>query len=209
MKKISLVLLALLSFPVARAQCLASTNPTNDCSGGAAMSFINLGNVATYPGGCITSDGYYYNSNSPYGLMIGAPITYTINCGITLAVAMWIDLNNDYVLSANEMLFSSSPKAVHTGTFIVPKSATAFSSGKIRFRSAWNHQILGSEGCVNNLGGAGDTQDYLISLFCGALSVPVVTVVPANPKVCKGGGNVTLSASGANNYTWTPVNSNA
>jgi hypothetical protein len=205
MKKILPFLLMCIAFNHARSQCLASSHPTNDCSGGAAISFINIANVAQYPGGCITSDGYYYNSNAPYGFMIGATINYTIYCGITLAVAMWIDLDNNSVLSANEMILSSSPKVNHIGTFTVPKTATPFSSGKIRFRSAWNHQILGTEACVDNLGGAGDTQDYLISLFCGTLSVPAVNVAPMNPTICKG-GSVTLTASGAMNYTWTPNN---
>lgn len=208
MKKLTILFFILSASYATKSQCLTSMQPTNDCSGGAAISFVNLGNVATYPGGCITSDAYYYNLNSPYGIMIGASINYTILCGTTLAVAMWIDLNNNNIFSANEMLISRSPNTFHIGTFTVPTSATPFSGGKIRFRSAWNHQILGSEACVNDLGGAGDTQDYLISLFCGASSVPVISVSPANPVICKG-GNVTLAASGANSYTWTPSNSHS
>ncbi len=208
MKK--LLFLGVLSFLSIRyhAQCSTVSSPTNDCSGGEYINSIYINNIFTWGnGGCGLSDAYTFFGDTPRNLMIGGAYAYTIMVGGGItpsALALWIDLNDDQFYTANEMIFNSSSKVMHIGTFTIPVTASPFTYGRMRVRSSYLITPGPNDMCTNYLGGAGETEDYWINLYCGSLSVPAVTVTPPNPVICKS-GSVTLTANGAANYTWTPT----
>jgi hypothetical protein len=212
MKKLLLMSLICLCIADLRSQCSTSSAPTNNCAsyGDEIDAFTLDGIAATGVAGCSTN-GYGLFPSPVWNLMIGQTYTFSAAVGSGTeqqGLAIWIDLNNDNVYAATEMLFSSSaPSTSHTGSISIPFTAAIASNVRMRVRCAYFITIVGSDVCTNGLGTWGETEDHFVNIVCPSGN-PTLNVASTGTYVCLG-TPVTLTASGAQSYTWTGNITNA
>lgn len=205
MKNLLLSFMLLLGIMNARAQCLATSTPTNDGTYDDAIDSFTLNGVASIGNSGCPSNGY--NSFSTPVRTLGLGGTYTLaasvggSYGYDEGLAIWIDLNNDGTYQNSEQVYASSTYGTfHSGSLTIPVTATAASNIKMRVRCAYYTTIANNEACTDDIGGYGETEDYLVDIVCPA--PPTLTIASSNTLLCLG-ETTTLTASGAASYTWT------
>jgi hypothetical protein len=212
MKRSILLLTILLSgISASKAQCPVTSSPTNDCSSGAYIAFFAINNIPAVGNYGCSWDAYSFNGGTPRNLVIGTAYSYSCNMGNAdqpQALAVWMDLNHDGFYTANENVINSSPKYVHSGTFILPASTLPYTYSYMRVKNAYQWNIAASDMCFDGTLYSGETEDYWINFVCGATSGPLLNVSPSNTTVCKNAPTV-LNVTGGVNYTWTPGNIHA
>lgn len=205
MKKLLLCCILLFGIFSAHAQCFATSTPTNDGTEGDAIDTFTLNGVASIGNYGCPSNGYNSFSSPVRTLAIGGTYSLSADVGGTGAydegLAIWIDLNNDGVYASNEQLYASGTATIfHSGTITIPVTASANNNVKMRVRCAYDATISASDACTDDIGGYGETEDYLVDIVCPAQ--PTLTIASSNTLLCLG-ETTTLTATGGVTYTWT------
>ena len=213
----------------AKAQCLTSTTPNNDCSYGDAINSFTLNSISTVGNnGCSSGSGYSFFSSPVRTLTAGNSYSFSVNCGTSIWVegfAMWIDLNNNGQYETSEQVYASSGTGNNfSGTITIPSNAAIANNIKMRTMCAWNATIASNAACTSFLGGGyGETEDYNINIVapppCSGTPAPGNTLSTLTT-VCNNTTSFTLSLqnattgtgvtyqwqSSANNSTWSNIN---
>jgi hypothetical protein len=207
MKKITilLVLLHLGFYNLVNGQCATSSAPTNNCTFGDLISAFSLNSIsATGNSGCGAS-GYNSFSAPIWTLQIGNTYAWTATVGSGLyneGVGIWIDLNNDGSYATTEFIAATAPALNHSGSFLIPYSATAGVNLRMRVRCAYAVSVTNGQACTNSIGSYGETEDYFVYLTCPA-TTPSVSVAASATLVCSATNAVVLTASGLGTYNWS------
>ncbi len=154
------------------------------------------GNPSTGTGQNVS--GVTYTSSGTY------PVTLNlVACGTTIATT-----TDNITISIS---FSSSVTPTNAVTCGGTGSATAVASGgSPPYTYSWsngntsatdNNLSVGTYTCIVN--SAANCPDTIVFSITGP-ATPTVTVAPPKDTICSG-GNVTLNASGATTYTWSPA----
>ncbi|MBL7930443.1 MAG: T9SS type A sorting domain-containing protein [Bacteroidia bacterium] len=205
MKKLLLSCMLLFGITSSYAQCLATSTPTNDGTDGDAIDSFTLNGVASIGNSGCPSNGYNSFSTPVRTLGIGGTYTFAAATGgpygYDEGLAIWIDLNNDGTYQNSEQVYASSSYGTfHTGSLTIPTTASIANNIKMRVRCAYYTTIANNEACTDDIGGYGETEDYLVDIVCPA--APTISIAASNTLLCLG-ETATLTASGASNYTWT------
>ena len=104
----------------------------------------------------------------------GGEITYSVNVNSGVGVKIWIDLNNDLVFDASELVAShlvyiGTTPNIWTGTLTVP---TGLSLGDYRVRVRTNYYSYIFEACGEGQYGYGETEDYTLSVVAPPSCMP-------------------------------------
>ena len=203
MKKHLLFFLISISFTIQSvSQCSINTNPTNDCSWGDQINAFTLNAIS--PGGANSGCGVNgYNAfNTPvWSLTQGFTYTWSAIVGsgtYNQGFSIWIDLNNDGFLAANEQVaVSGSPAQSHSGSLIIPIGATPGTNRKMRIMCAYVTNPSGANACTSNLGSFGETEDYLVNIVPSCS----ISLIPSSNPICFGSA-VTLTTNAASGILW-------
>lgn len=149
------------------AQCSVTSAPNNNCNYyGMQITAFSLNNISSNNPSC--SPGGYGNFATPVrSLLMGNTYNWTATTGTgyySLGFAIWIDLNNNGLFDAAEMVAVSAPNVNHAGTITIPFTATPGTNRKMRIRSGYYSYINGNQACTGYLGGYGETEDYLVDI---------------------------------------------
>lgn len=205
MKKFSLVFLIVLgSFTQIYSQCSTTSAPTNNCTFTDLISAFSLAGIpSTGNSGC-SANGYSFFPTPVRTLMLGNTYTWSATCGGLYAdgLAIWIDLNNDGFYTGSEQVAVSPAALAHSGSFMIPYTATPATNVRMRVRSAWNTAAISSTAaCTNGIGsGYGETEDYLVDIVtppqCSGAPPASTVLSVAPPTVCPGAGiNLSVPSS--------------
>lgn len=203
-KPLLLTLGSMLAGLVGYSQCLVTSAPNNNCNYyGMQITAFSLNNISSNNPSC--SPGGYGNFATPVrSLLMGNTYNWTSVTGTgyySLGFAIWIDLNNNGIFDASEMLAVSPPNVSHAGTITIPFTATPGTGRKMRIRSGYYSYITGNQACTGYLGGYGETEDYLVDIVspppCAGAPGSNTVVGPAAGICANGSALLTL----ANTYT--------
>jgi hypothetical protein len=193
-------------------QCSVNSAPTNNCGAGDYIdTFVLNGTPAVGVAGCSGASGYSFYPTPVWNLQVGNSYTWSATCSGGIwneGITIWIDLNNDGFYSNTELVSQSSPATTHIGTITIPFGATIANNVRMRVRDFWNTNITANDACLNGSTSQwGETQDHLVNIICpsGAASL---SIAATSTLVCLG-GPVTLTATGAQNFSWSSGISNA
>ncbi|MEI7587459.1 M12 family metallo-peptidase, partial [Runella sp.] len=172
-----------------------TTSHTNGCTYGILMTGVQLGGTTlSSASGCV-SGGYNFITSPTKDLSLGQSVNFTINLegyynGSQLAI--WIDLNKDYVFQANEKVFTTSAAITQalTGSFTVPFGS---SLGKTRMRIVLNYSSAPTDPCGTY--SYGETEDYYVNLT--SLTCVTQFTVTGGGSFCAGGSGVAVGLSGS------------
>ena len=203
MKKHLLFFLISISFTIQSvSQCSISTNPTNDCSWGDQINAFTLNAIS--PGGANSgcgANGYNAFNTPVWNLTQGFTYTWSAIVGsgtYNQGFSIWIDLNNDGFLAANEQVaVSGSPAQSHSGSLIIPIGATPGTNRKMRIMCAYVTNPSGANACTSNLGSFGETEDYLVNIVPSCS----ISLIPSSNPICLG-SSVTLTTNAASGILW-------
>lgn len=151
------------------AQCAITTGPTNDCSYGDAIDNFTLNGSTVSNTGCSgASTGYTFFSTPVWTLKGNSTNSFSVTVGgatYNQGFAIWIDLNNDSIFDASEMLYASGSAALsHSGTITIPCGVTYNQNLRMRLMCAYNVNITSGQACTSNLGNYGETEDYMVNI---------------------------------------------
>ena len=189
---------------VGYSQCSVTSAPSNNCSYyGMQITAFSLNNISSNNPSC--SAGGYGNFATPVrSLLMGSTYNWTAVTGTgyySLGFAIWIDLNNNGLFDATEMVAVSAPNVTHAGNLTIPLTATPGANRKMRIRSGYYSNITGGQACTSFLGGYGETEDYLVDITaptpCAGAPSANTIVVPA-AGICP---NSSALLNLANSYT--------
>lgn len=206
-RKTLLLILSSLAI-VSYAQCPASSTPTNDCTGGDQIEVLTLNSTtASGNNGCGTNG---YNSFTSPVWSFSQAVNYSVyaetglSSGYNEGMAIWIDLDGDNQFSASEMVYADAPSGTHSGYFNIPTGSSVIpgNNRKMRVMCAYEYMIAGGDACTDNLGGYGETEDYLVNV----LAAPPCTLTPVAGSV---NGPSTLAVGAVGQYTVTPLTGSA
>jgi hypothetical protein len=203
MKKHLLFFLISISFTIQSvSQCSISTNPTNDCSWGDQINAFTLNAIS--PGGANSgcgANGYNAFNTPVWSLTQGFTYTWSAIVGsgtYNQGFSIWIDLNNDGFLAANEQVaVSGSPAQSHSGSLIIPIGATPGTNRKMRIMCAYVTNPSGANACTSNLGSFGETEDYFVNIVPSCS----ISLIPSSNPICLG-SSVTLTTNAASGILW-------
>lgn len=185
------------------AQCSTSSTPFMNCSYyGDYISAFTLNNIASVGNaGCATS-GYSLYATPVRTLVLGNTYSWTCSAGTSYAngLGIWIDWNNDNSWSSSEMVAADNYAFAHSGTITVPFNAVTGTNIRMRVSCGEYYTYSSNTSACTTAWGYGETEDYYLYISCPS-SVPVPSVALTNSYVCAG-ETVTLTASGAQTYTW-------
>ncbi len=202
MKKTLLLSLVAFASITAKSQCLVSTIPVADCSFGDQIQSFNLNGIAAVDAGC-SAGGYQMFAAPVFTLTAGNTYTWNATCGPTWSqgFAMWIDYDNNGIFDPTEMVGNTPSSLSHSGSFVLPLTSSIGINRKMRIRCKYATTILNSEACAAFT--YGEVEDYNVTIVCPTVA-PTITATASSNTICAG-STVTLTGSGAVNYTWTPV----
>jgi hypothetical protein len=167
------------------------------------ITAFSLNNISSNNPSC-SSNGYGNFATPVRTLLMGNTYNWTATTGTgyySLGFAIWIDLNNNGLFDATEMLAVSPPNTTHSGTLNIPFTATPGTGRKMRIRSGYYSYITGSQACTSYLGGYGETEDYVVDIIapapCSGAPASNTVVAPA-AGICPG---ASASLSLATSYT--------
>jgi len=203
MKKHLLFFLISISFTIQSvSQCSINTNPTNDCSWGDQINAFTLNAIS--PGGANSgcgANGYNAFNTPVWNLTQGFTYTWSAIVGSNTynqGFSIWIDLNNDGFLAANEQVaVSGSPAQSHSGSLTIPIGATPGTNRKMRIMCAYVTNPSGANACTSNLGSFGETEDYLVNIVPSCS----ISLIPSSNPICLGSA-VTLTTNAASGILW-------
>ena len=203
MKKHLLFFLISISFTIQSvSQCSIITTPTNNCLLGDQINAFTLNAIS--PGAANSGCGANgYNSfNAPvWNLTQGVTYTWSAVVGsatYSQGLAIWIDLNNDGFLAANEQVAVTLNWAYnHSGSLTIPIGATPGTNRKMRVMCSYNSIPGSSDACTNDLGFYGETEDYLVNI----VSSCSISLIPSSNPICFGSA-VTLTTNAASGILW-------
>jgi GEVED domain/Secretion system C-terminal sorting domain len=212
-----IIFILLVSFSIqqnASAQCPVTTNPANQCTtgGGDQINAFSLNSIVSpSSSGCSGSGpaGYGSFSSPVWDLTQGQTYNWTAfmagpSNSYAENFAIWIDLNNNNIYEATEMLYHSTV-ALHgniSGTITIPLTATIANNVHMRIRNAFTPYVFnGNDACVSYVGSYGETEDYKVNIHgLNCTGTPVAgTISPAGPINLCSGSNTTLTLSGYTN----------
>jgi uncharacterized protein affecting Mg2+/Co2+ transport len=219
MKKIILSIFSLLAInTISIAQCSTTFVTTQNCSYDPINTFTmggvaSVGNNNAY-GSCNVSGDYIF-ATPVRTLAIGATIPWAAMVGHGVyndGIAIWIDLNNNNIYEASEMVASSAPALTHSSSFVMPTGVTG-TPLRMRLRTAYNAVHTATQACVSGVaGGYGETENYFVVLTGGSCPTPTISLTAQTNIACNGGatGSATISAAGGApfTYTWSPSGGN-
>jgi hypothetical protein len=173
--------------------------------------FGSLNNISTCtsvgPGPGSVSQLYanYTGFVAAPNVCVGAAVPYTVvigTCGgwYGVSIGMYIDYNqNGSFADAGDLVYSnttySSTANTYVGSITIPTTALV---GTTRMRIVMLEGTGGSvPASVGTLSGWGEVEDYCINIQ----SQPTLSVSANSASICPA-GSFTVSASGANTYTW-------
>ena len=138
-----------------------------------------------------------------FTLAAGNTYTWSATCGPswTQGIAIWIDYDNNGIFDPTEMLGNTPSSLTHSGSFVLPLTSSIGINRKMRVRCKYATTILNTEACAAFT--FGETEDYNVTIVCPTVA-PTITATASSNTICAG-STVTLTGTGAVNYTWTPV----
>lgn len=162
--------------------------PQGDCSNGAFIDDFSIGQISNLSSGgsnCNTTS--YDNTGLTTVLFQGEDHGFTLkgNSGVFQTFAIWIDLNNDSIFSAQEMVYSSnffSSGNPISDSLSIPSTAT-IGPTKMRVRSNTFLFFNGFESCSTFLDG--EIEDYVVDIQPNT-NPPLGEFSTANPTSCSG-----------------------
>ncbi len=187
------------------AQCSVTSQPSHNCASyGDQIDAVKINGVSSpHSSGC-SSGGHGGPHNTPGWLFIpGIGNSFTIQVGggvYSEAIAIWVDYNNNGVYDASERVYASSGWSQnHNGSFTIP---TGVPGGLTHMRvmcAYTSGTIPAGNACASYYGTWGEFEDYKVTIC----EPPSITNQPQNFFACENGtGQVSITASGADAYTW-------
>lgn len=190
----------------------ATPNPLTICSGQATSIALTSGTAGTTFGWTVTQTGVSGGSNGT-----GSSIAQTLSTTGTVAgTAVYTVLGTAAGCVSNPLTVTVNVNplpviTVNSPTICVGQSATLTASGAASY--TWTPTATLSSGTGSTVTATPTTTtNYTVtgtSLGCTSSATATVTIIP-NPVITVAGGticngqNITLNASGATTYTWTP-----
>lgn len=204
--RILALLLALLPFAGARAQCPTAAcvpgTATNSSAPfiGAGIYQVRLGTAATF-NGTGYAQGYIDSScgRSGIGVIAGTTFNISITTGSQVQenVRVWLDANNDGRFDSaganSELVFSSDNAFTHSGTIRVP--STALLNQKLRLRVATD-VIVSALPTPCRTPDYGQTRDFYV-MALGNTSPPIAAFSTPDSVTCSGTVSFTDQSQGA------------
>lgn len=186
-----------------RSQCSTSGSPFSNCTYlGDRITAFSLNSIAASGNGGCGSGGYNSFSAPIWTLSMGNSYNWTASTGYYYAQGMgiWIDWNNDGQFANNEMVANKNYAFNHSGSFVVPFSATIGVNLKMRLRCAQYQNFQPNSSACSSFY-YGETEDYNVYITCPS-ALPTPTVAATNTYICLG-QSVTFTATGGQTYAWT------
>ena len=121
----------------ALAQCSTTSTPSSDCTLGDAIDVFSLAGALTIGNAGCSLNGYQYFSTPVRILQQGQTYPWSASVGGNVwddGLGIWIDLNNNGIYEASEMVVNSFPATSHAGNITVPLTATAANNIRMRVR---------------------------------------------------------------------------
>jgi len=156
------------------AQCLTTTQPTNDCVYGDLINEFSLAGDASGNGNACPLDGYISFAEPVRDLMVGGthPWSATTGSGMyTEGLAIWIDLDNNGYYDTDEQLVAHAPALSHSGTLTIPAGTAPVDHVRMRVMATYNTVATAGQACSSNLGSYGETEDYYVNIVPTGLGV--------------------------------------
>ncbi|MCH8330255.1 MAG: PKD domain-containing protein [Bacteroidetes bacterium] len=149
------------------ASCEPDSSGLNDCCdiGILQLEFGSVNNITT--GTAVYHD---YSCSQIIALIAGGDYTIDITTGPDFDedVRVYIDWNNNGILAAGELEFSSNDARTHSGTISIPCDAIKDTLLGMRIRSDWSGSDVISSSCENIEFGQGE--DYSLIIYCDTLN---------------------------------------
>lgn len=166
---------------------------TNSISLGCGSNFVGYSDFSNYS----TSA---FDANQNIGLKV------EVEGDGPIALGVWVDFNNNNNFSdPGEFVVNSAPAYFNAQNvnFQIPSSVCHFQKTRIRVRVQKNLALTILDACTNhsNIGLAGETEDWSIQFNNPNAQIDVLASASGPLSFCDG-ENVTLTASGADNYMW-------
>jgi hypothetical protein len=166
---------------------------TNSISLGCGSNFVGYSDFSNYS----TSA---FDANQNIGLKV------EVEGDGPIALGVWVDFNNNNNFTdPGEFVVNSAPAYfnVQNVNFQIPSSVCHFQKTRIRVRVQKNLALTILDACTNhsNIGLAGETEDWSIQFNNPNAQIDVLASASGPLSFCDG-ENVTLTASGADNYMW-------
>ncbi len=189
------------------AQCSATSAPPGSwCwDSDAIVSLTIAGTTSSQTPSCgNSSTGYTAYSSPTWSFVKGSTVSWSVTFPNQWpeGFGLWIDFNNDGVLSGNEEVSNTSTTSStgFSGSFTIPSTATVGSNIRMRARCRYNYASFGSganDACASYTWG--ETEDYLVSI-CNDI---VVSQQPSDANDCEGTNtSLSVTASNASGYQW-------
>lgn len=179
-------LMSVLFLSTVQAQCLVTTGPTNNCSYGDAIDVLTIGGTTVSNTGCSGGGSGYTAFATPvwnFDLATNYSLAATVGGGqYEQGLAIWIDLANDGVFDASDLVWVSSSWALnHTGTLNIPTASATGVPVPMRVMCNYYTVATASQACTSNVGSYGETEDYMVILNSPTISDDVELTAVLNP----------------------------
>jgi hypothetical protein len=205
MKKIYILVIAILGLTSrVSAQCSTSSTPFQNCSYyGDRITAFSLNSIASVGNSGCATNGYSLYATPVRTLVLGNTYSWTASTGVSYANGMgiWIDWDNNNQFSSTEMVAQKNYAYTHSGTLTVPYNAVTGVNLRMRVMCSEYYNFLSNTNPCSSLNGYGETEDYDVYIACPA-SLPTPSVMASSTLLCLG-QSATLTASGAQTYTWS------
>lgn len=171
------------SFATAAGQCLCLSMP--ESVDGSGIANVQIGSM-DYPSSGMT---YYDHSDTPATLAIGINnnVQIAFETGYTYGTRLWIDFNDDYVLSDDEIVFygtsTDEDETVLNASFVLDGSYTP-GVHKARLQSGDSSQDYDPQPCYNGTWAV--TLDFVVELVVPSCTPATFESVTINPD-CENG----------------------
>jgi hypothetical protein len=195
----------------AKSQCSTTFTPATSCSSGDQIQTFILDNIAASGNNGCSANAYGLFNSPVWTLLVGSSYNWTVTNGPTWpqGVAIWIDLNGDNILTSNEQLANDPSGLMHTGSFVIPFSATGGTNRRMRVRCQYNTTLPNTNSTACDSWTFGETEDYLVDLIpptpCN--NTPAAnSVVGTTASICPGSstplGIANVYTLSGITYTW-------
>jgi gliding motility-associated-like protein len=191
-------------------------------SAGCAPSAIDPSAIITNGGGTISATNWTFTGATPASSNIADPTpinyanggNYSISLSVTNQCGTTTDSENFTVANppAPPLIISNSPLCVGQTLNL---SVTPVTGLNYTWLGPAGFSAIGNTASLPNIQSS-NAGTYTITVSAGTCSntnttavavnaPPIINILPLNPDFCPGQETVTLTASGANNYTWAPA----
>ncbi len=193
-------------------QCSTASTPTNVSNPGYQIISVSMGSHSE-TSGAVGPTGYTNSTAKSFTLQSGGnePIYLYGSIPYQYSYAVFIDLNQDNIYSAGELIMSSTGTTNGGGNIQIPFVNSIGTPYKMRVRSNYVVSIGPIPDACSSYTVAGETEDFTVYFTCPStwdnilypLSIKTLGESNTNTKVCNNSGFLTVNTNSAvGSYTW-------